>query len=313
MYYITGDCHCDFSKIEWFCRFHKTSEDDVMILLGDVGLNLTLDEVDVRRKEKVAQLPLTLFCVHGNHEARPETILAYEEREWKGGTVFAEQEYPNILFAKDGEIYDFDGERVLVIGGAYSVDKYYRLQVGLPWFADEQPSKETRECIEKKLEQNQWKVDYVLTHTCPRFMIPPEQMLRFVEQEAVDFSTEDWMERICKRLSFKKWYFGHFHDNRRYLDFELLYEEIKELGMEDFLQRLGRPKYKLGEQVGFIFSDGEQEVECYGKIEYADRYGTMGQVKEVSYDIYGWDYLNQDAWVLYKHIAESNVWSLEKE
>lgn len=61
-------------------------------------------------------------------------------KEWKGGIVYYEEEYPNILFAKDGEIYDLDGERAMIIGGAYSVDKDYRLMVGEPWFPDEQPS-----------------------------------------------------------------------------------------------------------------------------------------------------------------------------
>lgn len=54
-----------------------------------------------------------------------------------GGEVYYEPEYPNILFAKDGEIYDFDGKKAIAIGGAYSCDKEYRLLTGLPWFQDE--------------------------------------------------------------------------------------------------------------------------------------------------------------------------------
>ena len=41
--------------------------------------------------------------------------------------VWVEDKYPNLLFAKDGEVYDFDGYKCLVIGGAYSVDKYWRI------------------------------------------------------------------------------------------------------------------------------------------------------------------------------------------
>lgn len=37
-----------------------------------------------------------------------------------------------------------EGTRHLVIGGAYSVDKYYRLENDLLWFADEQPSAEIK-------------------------------------------------------------------------------------------------------------------------------------------------------------------------
>lgn len=48
----------------------------------------------------------------------------------------------NILFAKDGEVFDFDGLQAIVIGGAYSADKHLRLARGWSWFADEQSSAE---------------------------------------------------------------------------------------------------------------------------------------------------------------------------
>ena len=56
------------------------------------------------------------------------------------GKVWVEEAYPNILFAKDGEIYDIAGMKTIVIGGAYSVDKFYRLSKGYNWFEDEQTS-----------------------------------------------------------------------------------------------------------------------------------------------------------------------------
>lgn len=73
----------------------------------------------------------TVFlCIHGNHERCPTTIPGYVEREWHGGKAWVQSEYPNLIFAKDGEIYTLNGLRYLVIGGAYSVDKYYRLSRG---------------------------------------------------------------------------------------------------------------------------------------------------------------------------------------
>jgi len=79
------------------------------------------------------QLPITLFCIHGNHEERPYEIDTYEEMEWHGGMVYVEEEYPSLLFARDGEVYDFEGKKAIAIGGAYSVDKHYRLRNGLQW------------------------------------------------------------------------------------------------------------------------------------------------------------------------------------
>ena len=81
-------------------------------------------------KERLAQLLITLFCIHGNHEMRPGSIDSYKLITWKGGQAYIEDKYPNLVFAKDGEIYTLADRKVLVVGGAYSVDKWYRLQQG---------------------------------------------------------------------------------------------------------------------------------------------------------------------------------------
>lgn len=51
----------------------------------------------------------------------------------------------------------------------------------------------------------------------------------------------------------------------------------------------------------------EEIKELYGRIEIIDAYGTFGQTKEVLYDIMGADN------ILYKHIPESDVESLNKD
>ena len=102
-----------------------------------------------------------MFCIHGNHEERPENIRSYKTKKFHNGIVYYEEEYPNILFAKDAEIYDFNGYSVLVIGGAYSVDKEYRLMMGYNWYPSEQPSEETKNKVKKVLEEHNNKVDII--------------------------------------------------------------------------------------------------------------------------------------------------------
>ena len=114
--------------------------------------------------------------------------LAYHEVTWHGGTVYVEDDFSNLLFAKDGEIYDLDGKKSIVIGGAYSVDKYYRLQRGMNWFPDEQPSDEIKLKTEKQLSAVNWNVDIVLTHTCPQKYVPIEAFLPGLDQSMVDHS-----------------------------------------------------------------------------------------------------------------------------
>lgn len=301
-FYITGDCHGDFKKIDFFCQYHDTGKDDVMIILGDAGINYWLDKTDQKVKKHLSGLPISFLMVHGNHEAWASGIESYKERKWRGGTVYYEEEFPDILFAKDGEIYNFDGKKGIVIGGAYSMDKDYRLSAGLPWFESEQPSAEIKSYVEEQLQARDWTVDYVLSHTCPLFMEPTDLLLDDIDWSKVDKTTEEWLEQIHKKLKYQKWYFGHFHENRYYATMEILYEEIKELGSNDFLQRVGRPKYRRGECV--MFSYGSDDI--YGWIAVVDAYGTFGQPREVSYDIEGIDGTQCDK-TLYKHIPESVV------
>lgn len=109
--------------------------------LYETGINYYLDQSDYDLKRELNELPVTLLLFHGNHEERPEGIGSYEERPWRGGSVYVEPEFPSLLFAKNGKIYDLEGCRAVAIGGAYSVDKFYRLSGGAFWFPSEQPDK----------------------------------------------------------------------------------------------------------------------------------------------------------------------------
>ena len=126
MIYITGDTHRDFSRLDNM----KFNKDDMLIILGDAGINYFHNEEDSKFKEYLKKYNVKMFCIRGNHEERSENISTYEEINMFGGKVFIEKEYPNLIFAKDGEEYNIDGKSVLVIGGAYSVDKDYRLLYG---------------------------------------------------------------------------------------------------------------------------------------------------------------------------------------
>ena len=89
----------------------------MLIILGDAGINYYLNEDDDRLKEYFNSFKIKLFCIRGNHEERVEFINTYKEIEMFGGKAFIEDNYPNLIFVKDGEIYNIDGKSVLVIGG----------------------------------------------------------------------------------------------------------------------------------------------------------------------------------------------------
>ena len=199
-----------------------------MIILGDAGFNYYGGKRDIKTKEKIARLPITILSIHGNHEMRPGTIPSYHFDEWHSGKVYIEDRYPNLLFAVDGEVYDLDGKKSIVIGGAYSVDKFYRLAMGWNWWPDEQPSPEIKGKVELALARLDWKTDVVLSHTIPLKYMPVEVFLPQIDQSNVDKSTEIWLDGIEDRLEYNHWYAGHYHTEKDIDRLTLLFESIRE-------------------------------------------------------------------------------------
>lgn len=228
MIFITGDTHGSYSRIVRFCEdIGSLNEKDIMIVLGDTGLNYYGDGRDEKKKNKVsAKVPVTMFFIHGNHDLRPQTIKTYHQKNWRGGVVFYEEARPNLLFAKDGEIFDFQGKRTLAIGGAYSIDKEFRLQNGYLWFADEQPSPQIKEFTEMQLQKVNWRIDTVLSHTCPLRYEPREAFFDSVNQNEVDKSTEVWLDSLENRLTYRRWFCGHFHIDKKIDKVQFLFKDI---------------------------------------------------------------------------------------
>jgi 3-oxoacid CoA-transferase subunit A len=133
--------------------------------------------------------------------------------------------FPNLLFAKDGDVFTIEGLSHMVIGGAYSVDKYYRLAQGLGWWDDEQPSKEIKEYVECQVRKNR-NVDVVLSHTCPFNYRPVEAFLPMIDQTSVDDSTERWLDTIELMLDYHVWMCGHWHINKKIDKLQVLYHDF---------------------------------------------------------------------------------------
>lgn len=231
MIYLTGDTHGKFDRIGIFCNKLQTSRDDILIILGDAGINFHAGALDILRKEYLTKLPITILCIHGNHERRPESLPYYDEQEWHGGKVYAEERYLNILFAKDGEVYDLDGRQAIAIGGAYSIDKARRIE-GQSWWADEQPSPAIKARVENALDLLNWQIDIVLSHTAPLKYEPVEVFFPGIDQSKVDKSTEEWLDGIEDRLEYGKWYCGHYHTEKKIDRLQIMFNDFTVLGAD---------------------------------------------------------------------------------
>ena len=226
MVYLTGDIHGDPERVVQFCLSMKPRRTDTIILLGDVAANYTGGHRDEWVKQTFEKLKINILCIHGNHEMRPSTIESYKLKEWCGGMVWHEESYPHLLFAKDGEIYTIEGKSYLAIGGAYSVDKSYRLERNYGWWADEQPSEEIKHFVESQIDKVK-RVDYVLSHTCPFKYEPREAFLNFIDQSTVDDSTERWLDKIEETLEYKLWFCGHWHIDKRIDKMHFLFKSFE--------------------------------------------------------------------------------------
>ncbi len=201
--YVTGDTHREFYRIKLFCEEYGTTTEDILVILGD--------------------------GIHGNHEERPYLTGNYEEKEWHGAIAYIEEAYPNLVFAKDGEIYDFNGKKAIAIGGAYSIDKYYRLSHGEAWFESEQADEEIMRYVEAQLDACDWQVDYVLTHTVPIECEPVWAFIPGIDQSKVDKTMEKWLQQIMDNLEFEKWYAGHYHVESEENGVRIMFEDYEEL------------------------------------------------------------------------------------
>lgn len=215
---LTGDCHGDFSRFKNYQEEVQEDKYTAVIILGDAGLNWTLDENDNHTKNYLSKkYKFRIYCVRGNHEARPQDVedmhLVYDDDVH--GFVYMQDKWPNIRYFKDYGIYWIDGLRVVVIGGAYSVDKYYRLQNGYRWFENEQLSKEEQEdCLWYLRESFSDEYDLVLTHTCPISWEPTDLFLHGIDQSKVDKTMEIFLEKVKNSIRFNVWCFGHYHTDR---------------------------------------------------------------------------------------------------
>lgn len=230
--FITGDCHGRVvDRIEnIIAAYPEVDPKEMMIIIaGDAGINFWLNKTDKRNKKDINEYGCLVYCVRGNHEERPENIVTYHTvyDDNVCGDVYIEDEYPNIRFFMDGGEYYINGHRVLTIGGAYSIDKWYRLnRCGVfsiddenyknakktGWFPDEMlyPG-EMMEIFHRSAGRH---YDFVISHTAPIGWEPQDLFLGFVKQDEVDKSMESFLEDLKNNISYGVWIFGHYHANR---------------------------------------------------------------------------------------------------
>ena len=230
---ITGDTHgrnCDRLRHIKENMPEYAPEETAVIILGDVGFLYYLDSSDRRNKKSASQYGYTIYCVHGNHEARPgeKRGMHLIHDDAVGGPVWIEDEFPLIRYFCDWGHYNIAGHKTLVIGGAYSVDKWYRLQNGWRWFEDEQLKEFEMDACLRNAKGREF--DLILSHTLPYNYLPTDMFLKSINQSTVDNTMEIWLQELSQTIEWKIWLGGHFHVDRIQAPYvEIFYQEIEPL------------------------------------------------------------------------------------
>ena len=253
MIYITGDTHSDFTRFteEKFPIQSEMTKDDYIIICGDFGGVWTFEEESRREKEALDWLNnknFTTLFVDGNHENYTR-LYNYPIEEWKGGKVHKIRD--SVLHLMRGEIFDIDNKKIFAFGGARSHDiqdgilnldeeekiyeyrkrgAYFRIR-DFSWWDLELPTNQEMENGIENLEKINYKVDYIISHCCPTSI---QALINSTYKRDI---LTDYLQQISEKCTFKRWYFGHYHDYKQVnSQFTLLYENIVTLEYESIFE-----------------------------------------------------------------------------
>lgn len=215
MIYIIGDRHGEedvFSE-EKLPGQSLWTANDIVIVTGDFGYVMRGERNNLPEKNKLdalARKPYTILFCDGNHEGF-DYLEQYPEEVRYVAPVRCIRN--NIFWLQRGYIYTIEGKTFFVMGGAYSIGKAFRMRYQeicgeKIWFEKELPSPEEYRRAIQNLEASNNKVDYIITHTAPRSIIP-----RIIHGYPDDHDREltGFLDWVYHEISYVRWFFGHFH------------------------------------------------------------------------------------------------------
>lgn len=218
MIYITGDTHGDYDDFQFRMKQTNITHGDTVIICGDFGF-VWNTPYEKNVLNWLASEPYTIAFIDGNHEDF-DLLKTYPVMKWHGGDVH--RIAGNIYHLMRGQRFQIEGKSFFTFGGAYSIDKKYR-QEGKTWWREELPSPEDYKTASKTLEQSDFTVDYVLTHTIPTFAIRQIG----VSPDPHDQELTGYLEWLFGKLQYRMWFAGHFHVNKVVQNkIQILHEQV---------------------------------------------------------------------------------------
>ncbi len=273
MIFLTGDCHFEFSKLNFknFPESRHLTKEDLIIICGDFGIG------PWGRNEKenaywlnwLEERPFTVAFCDGNHE-NFDSLDTYPVDEWNGGKVHVIRKH--VLHLMRGQYYTIEGKTFWVFGGARSHDitdgildmddpdfhkkhkelndrqALYRVN-HLTWWEKEMPSEEEFATGMETLAAHGNQVDYIISHAASSAM-QIKVLMGYGDPEENELTS--YLDVIESTVHYNHWYFGHYHRDADLDDkHTILFDNIVRAGYgaEDDCGRAGA--FKVGQKVRF--------------------------------------------------------------
>lgn len=247
MIYLTGDCHREFERLNSrnFPEQKEMTKEDYVIICGDFGGVWSCGEESKEETwilDWLESRPFTTLFVDGNHE-NFDRLYALQEEWWQGGKIHRIR--PSVIHLMRGQVFELQGKTFFTFGGASSHDidggilepedpEFRKKKKALDrewtsyrinhqsWWKEELPSEEEMQEGRRNLKERNHTVDFIVTHCCADSTL--KQIGGGYYQP--DLLTS-YLEEIRRTVQYRKWFFGHYHENRNLGDKEILiYEQI---------------------------------------------------------------------------------------
>ncbi len=217
---ICGDIHGEFNSLIYRLCIQYQLTDTLLIVAGDCGFGFEkpgyYENVFKRNSARLSKANNWIVMVRGNHDD-PSYFNKEKIKHERCRTI------------PDYSIIQACGHNILCIGGAVSIDRYYRkkhdakyhLSGTASYWADEMPYYD--EAILNEIGK-QIRIDTVITHTAPSFceLISKNGLSEWTALDpAIPADCEierKTMDLIYKHLKADRhpvhhWYYGHFHQS----------------------------------------------------------------------------------------------------
>jgi len=226
---VIGDTHGNHRLIAHRVKSLKL-EGETFFHVGDFGVGFCRTEhEDVEEmaylNKILKKFNSHLYVIRGNHDD-PNFFIGNHD-------------YSNLHLVPDYTVVEVNGENVLMVGGAISVDRKSSKETMMGWAAlnlaracywYDEPFQLNKEKLEGLTD-----IDYVITHSCPKFTYPINDTNNGIDSHGPFIQRLVWegddklkddlnKEReditamydiLNNNNTIKKWFYGHFHCHKK--------------------------------------------------------------------------------------------------